>query len=289
MFETDRLPAGWEARCNAMDEIWVPTQFHKEIFIEAGVSPDKVVVIPEPIDTDFFDPNIYSPMELEGGDIKFRLLSVFKWENRKGWQILLKTFLKAFTRSQSVALYILTHAYHDGGDQQKGLEAIMEAEVAKGRNREDLPPVFIIKEHIPTYDLPRLYKACNALVLPSRGEGWGRPHVEAMSMELPIIATFWSGPTEFMTEENSFPLRITGLVPVGSGPFAAHQWAEPDSENLVELMQTLVQNPDQAVQKGKKAREDMITKYHPDVVARLVYDQLVNAKIQNVDIEHTEL
>jgi len=27
-----------------------------------------------------------------------------------------------------------------------------------------------------------LYKAADAFVLPSRGEGWGRPHVEAMSM-----------------------------------------------------------------------------------------------------------
>ena len=27
------------------------------------------------------------------------------------------------------------------------------------------------------------------------GEGWGRPHVEAMSMALPVIATNWSGST----------------------------------------------------------------------------------------------
>lgn len=90
MFETDRLPSGWEARCNEMDEIWVlvtselqltlkvPTEFHQRIFIAGGVSAEKVVVIPEPIDTDFFDPNLYSPMELEGEDITFRFLSLFK-------------------------------------------------------------------------------------------------------------------------------------------------------------------------------------------------------------------
>jgi hypothetical protein len=31
-------------------------------------------------------------------------------------------------------------------------------------------------------DMPSVYAAADALVLPSRGEGWGRPHVEAMSM-----------------------------------------------------------------------------------------------------------
>ena len=29
MFETDRLTAEHAARCNAMDEVWVPTAFHQ--------------------------------------------------------------------------------------------------------------------------------------------------------------------------------------------------------------------------------------------------------------------
>lgn len=33
------------------------------------------------------------------------------------------------------------------------------------------------------------------LLSQAAGEGWGRPHVEAMSMELPVIATNWSGST----------------------------------------------------------------------------------------------
>jgi glycosyltransferase involved in cell wall biosynthesis len=54
-----------------------------------------------------------------------------------------------------------------------------------------------------------LYRSSKAFVLPSRrGEGWVRPHVEAMSMELPVIATFWSGPTEYMTEQNSYPVQV---------------------------------------------------------------------------------
>lgn len=41
--------------------------------------------------------------------------------------------------------------------------------------------------------MAELYEAAHAFVMTSRGEGWGRPHVEAMSMELPLISTFWSG------------------------------------------------------------------------------------------------
>lgn len=41
MFETDRLPSGWNMRLNKMDWIWVPTQFHRDVFISGGVEPQK--------------------------------------------------------------------------------------------------------------------------------------------------------------------------------------------------------------------------------------------------------
>jgi glycosyltransferase involved in cell wall biosynthesis len=44
-------------------------------------------------------------------------------------------------------------------------------------------------------EFPRFYKAGDAVVLPTRGEGWGRPQVEAMAMGLPVISTNWSGIT----------------------------------------------------------------------------------------------
>ena len=37
MFETDSIPADWVARCNGLDEVWVPTSFHVDTFAAAGV------------------------------------------------------------------------------------------------------------------------------------------------------------------------------------------------------------------------------------------------------------
>ncbi|RHZ38787.1 hypothetical protein DYB26_013528, partial [Aphanomyces astaci] len=68
MFETDRLPSGWAQRMDdIMDEIWVPTTFAKSIFEAAGVPANKVVVVPEAIDVEFFDPDTATPLPL--GDI----------------------------------------------------------------------------------------------------------------------------------------------------------------------------------------------------------------------------
>ena len=49
-------------------------------------------------------------------------------------------------------------------------------------------------------------QAADAFVLPSRGEGWGRPHVEAMAMGLPLLATNWSGPTAYLDDSVGYPI-----------------------------------------------------------------------------------
>ena len=108
-------------QCNALDEVWVPSQHHVDIFTRAGVEKDKIVVIPESLDTHFFDPDTVQPMLLPGqaaahraGRLpvehgrarrwieprtlrgpslrrrqkKFVFLSNFKFEERKNWKTL---------------------------------------------------------------------------------------------------------------------------------------------------------------------------------------------------------
>lgn len=36
MFETDSLPQHLVQHCNAMDEVWVPSEFNRKTFISAG-------------------------------------------------------------------------------------------------------------------------------------------------------------------------------------------------------------------------------------------------------------
>jgi glycosyltransferase involved in cell wall biosynthesis len=100
MFETDRVPAGWAERLNAADEVWVPTSFARDVFAAGGVRRSKLVVVPEPVDTRFFDPDAYRGANAHklsvaaqyvserqrsaaGGGTTFRFLSVGKWERRK--------------------------------------------------------------------------------------------------------------------------------------------------------------------------------------------------------------
>jgi glycosyltransferase involved in cell wall biosynthesis len=278
MFETDRLPSGWGARINTMDEVWVPSRFHREIFIEGGVKEDKVRVVHEPVDTVFYNPDsstdIFPLVGRRDGDYIY--LSVFKWEERKGWDVLLKAFLQEFTSADKVALYLLTNSYHSDSNFE---EHIANTIVEGGFNKDTIPRIVIIPPGIPHQAMPSLYRGIDALVQPSRGEGWGRPHAEAMAMGKPVIATNWSGNTEFMTEDNSFLLNIEGLVELTSGPFEGHRWAQPSVAHLRHLMRYLYTHPDEGIAKGKRAREDMINLYSEGAMGEKVmtiFSEIVN-------------
>lgn len=385
MFETDRVPDGWPPRLQRMGEVWVPTQFHADIFVRSGgVDPSRIRVVPEAVDTHRFDPALHSPLpphELRVPSDTFNFLSVFKWEHRKGWDALLSAFWAEFRGDERVALHVLTSSYHSSGDFSsavqlhlrqahdcQGMEQRMAEQLAHARdgrgfvgrapsaldpsarlhdlelqrggeghvwhptwwcvdmdeththavaetrvmhvhaNATDPAAVHVPTVHmqgtpqtvqlgegqvglyfrrpysslpqvrlVPTISdakLPRLYASADAFVLPSRGEGWGRPHVEAMAMGLPIIATNWSGPTQFMTEENSIPLPTAGLRPVPDGPFAGHLMAEPSSTHLRQAMRTLRDDPPLARKLGSQAREDMLRQYSPAAVAQIVQAEL---------------
>ena len=124
MYETDSLPKDWVRRCNMMDSVWVPTAFHLETFKRAGVAAEKLAVVGEPVDGNFFDPSQYSP--LSQGPLAprtpyrttqpYRFLAVFKWELRKGWDALLKAYLTEFTHDEPVELLLKTRPFHSSSD-----------------------------------------------------------------------------------------------------------------------------------------------------------------------------
>ncbi|MGD0908125.1 MAG: hypothetical protein ABSA96_11125, partial [Candidatus Acidiferrales bacterium] len=75
MFETDRIPDGWLEKCNAMDEVWVPSAFNFETFLRAGVKEHKLRTMQEGEDTNRFRPE-NPPFRIPGAR-GFNFLSIF--------------------------------------------------------------------------------------------------------------------------------------------------------------------------------------------------------------------
>jgi glycosyltransferase involved in cell wall biosynthesis len=259
MFETDGLPPGWAEACNGMDRVWVPTHFNADTFRRAGVAAGKLVVLPLGVDAERFDPAAAAPLAIPE-QTGFTFLSTFQWTRRKGWDVLLRAYLGAFERWDDVTLLI--RSYHGRGEPVS--ERIRACLAELGREPDDIPRIVVLERAIPERLLPSLYAACDAYVLPSRGEGWGLPYLEAMAMARPVIATRWSGNLEYMTDTNSYLIDVEGVVPVDaeqlrdSPLYAGQRWAEPSLRHTQELMRRVFEQRDEARLRGKAAREDVL-------------------------------
>ena len=101
-----------------------------------------------------------------------------------------------------------------------------------------------------------VYHDAHCLLLPSRAEGLSNVLLEAMSLELPVIATRISGTVDVVEHEKS------GIL-----------IAPEDPEALATAMEQVIKNPEMACQLGGKARQRIIDKFSLDEIA-LHYSRL---------------
>jgi glycosyltransferase involved in cell wall biosynthesis len=276
MWETDSLPPDWVPKCNEMDEIWVPSDFNVETFARAGVIREKLHKIPEGLQPELYEP-IVAPLELDGVS-GFVFLSVFSWSRRKAWDVLVRAYLDEFSLEEDVTLAILVTPFSKPVTEHvEELKTFIRYEL--GRDPARSARLTVLDFEPGSTGMPRLYRAADAYVQPSRSEGWGRPLMEAMACGLPAVGTRWSGNLEFMTGENSYLLDYE-LTDVSEAAwrewpwFRGQQWAEPSVEHLRSVMRRIFEYPDEARTKGACARRDVLAQCTWRRVAETILDRL---------------
>ena len=256
MFETDGLPAQWARRCNLFDEVWVPSEFNRDTFARSGVLREKIRIVPGCFDLRKYDRDLLPRVTIPHAR-GFRFLSVFDFSPRKGWDLLLRAYADEFDPDEDVTLVMKVTGFMAG--RRAPEEQVREFLASEGHTR--LPHFVLIDDARPERELLGLYAACNAFVLPSRGEGWGRPYMEAMALGLPTIGTRWSANLEFMNDDNSFLVDIDGLEPCDlrwDNPlYQGQRWAAPNVRSLREQMRRVMDDRDAARVRGARARVDV--------------------------------
>lgn len=260
MFETDGLPADWVPRLNAMDEVWVPTAFNVETFRAAGVDVP-IHVVPGGVHPDAFIGA--EPLPIDGLRSTV-FLSVFEWSFRKGWDVLLRAWAKAFSAHDDVTLLLRTYPMRRPGSHMTPADIERQINTFLGNlgtSRKRVAPIVVLHEPVPDAEMPRLYATATAYVSPTRGEGWGRPMLEAMATGLPVIATRWSGNLAFMHEGNSLLLDVETLEKIDQREelefYRGQHWARPSARHLTQLLTSVAADPDAARALGKRAQADV--------------------------------
>jgi glycosyltransferase involved in cell wall biosynthesis/Flp pilus assembly protein TadD len=272
MFETDGLPEGWRDQCNAMDEVWVPSEHNLRTFASAGVDPAKLYKVPETFDSELFHPGV-TPLAVEGLE-GFVFLSMFSWIGRKAWDILLRAWFEEFRARDDVTLLLKTDTAISppGTDCRQEIERFVRHQL--NRDPRKGPRIVVHDRQLEMTDVPRLYRSADAFVLASHGEGWGRPYMEAMAMGLPTIATRWSGNLEFMDDDNSYLVGYTLVDAPSDSWMRGQRWAQPSVSDLRRAMRRVYEHRTEAAATGARARADVLVSCRPELVAEAVRERI---------------
>jgi glycosyltransferase involved in cell wall biosynthesis len=270
-FGTDRIPGGWADRCNELDEVWLPSEFHRETFAASGVQRSKMRVIPYAVDSEVFSPD-RCPLQLRDvPENSFCFLAIADGWLTSGIDILVRAYIDEFSSSDENVALVLHCPPTQCGDSFIDFEAELLAfiETKLGRNLEDVPTIALLTGALPDEDRTGLFAASNAYLQPARADATGRHCLEAIACRLPVAATDWGPLHDFLTEQNSFPIATNGLVaaqPDENELFAGHRWAEPNVGHLRNQMRQLFENPKDAAGRAEQGRRDVLSQFDWNVV-----------------------
>jgi glycosyltransferase involved in cell wall biosynthesis/predicted Zn-dependent protease len=249
-WEFGSLPRAWIGPMSSqVDEVWVPSHHVKRCYLQSGVPEDRVQVVPNGIDPQRFHAGA-PPLPLETSR-RFKFLFVGGTIHRKGIDVLLEAYAQAFSERDDVCLVIKdvgASTFYRGQTAQQALWQY--------RARPGAPAIEYIDRDLSAAEMAGLYRACDCLVHPYRGEGFALPVPEAMACGVPVIVTGHGAALDYCDDTRAF------LIPVQEKRFAHkrignletvdYPWlAEPDVGRLAALLRHVVEDPAEARAKAE--------------------------------------
>ena len=197
-WEETLVPQQWVEQFNRfLDGLLAPSAFVKKALIDSGVSVP-IEIVGEGVDHVW---DALKNSERSGSRERIRFLHISSCVPRKGVDVLLKAYCKAFAAEDPVTLTIKTFP-GELNNVQDQIEALMHYNPRS-------PEIVLINRDLPEDELARLYVSSDALVLPSRGEGFGLPLGEAMLAGIPVITTGYGGQIDFCKPESTWLVDFT--------------------------------------------------------------------------------
>jgi glycosyltransferase involved in cell wall biosynthesis len=265
-WEQSELPDDWVPAFDLVDEIWVGSGFCQGVISRKTNRP--VVRIPPNVKPEFSGNEDRKALGIpENGFVFLAMADFMSTPERKHPLGSLRAFIQvAFRLPRDVYFCLKT--------TNSSVRPDIEAEIQQ--YQKQYSSIIHIDGYLPRNQVNALIASCDCFVSLHRSEGFGLPLAEAMYFGKPVIATGWSGNMEFMTVNNSFPVRYDMVeLEHDTGPFRRGlSWAQPDQEHAAWLMNRVVQRPDEARRLGQRARSDIRSNFSPEHIGRLMDERL---------------
>jgi hypothetical protein len=309
VIETTQASAQFIEGCNRMDLNIVSSTHSKSTL---GISYDKIddntkqkigeLKLEKPIEVLFegFDDEIYNnnlPILKSVDDVlsvvkeDFSFLFVGHWlqgnfsHDRKNVSGLISSFLNAFkNKSKKPALILKASIVSPGITNVHELRKRIE--VIKGMvDSKNLPNVYILDGDLSDEEMNSLYNhpKVKAHVSFTRGEGFGRPLLEACVSGKPIIATNWSGHLDFLHSDYNFLLggKLENVDPsaVNNWILKDTQWFTVNYGEGVGIMKWIYENYKKSLEKSRKNRKYVKDNFTIRKMTELLGEILQNHKV----------
>ena len=241
-------PRRWvDSLHSCYDELWVHSRWTADCAVAGGIDADRVHRVPLG-----FDPTVYRPdgavADLGVGDA-FVFAFVGAAVDRKGADIALEAYRRAFAPGDAVALVVKDHTGDVFYQRQSHADRIREA--AGGG---DAAPIVYIDDYLPAVELAALLRRADALLLPYRAEGFACTVLEAMACGTPpIIPAFGAAldycdaGTGFLVPPRQIKLPIARSLATNTLGFDEHvdavHFCEIPVDRLAETLRAVVAMP----------------------------------------------
>lgn len=264
---------GWQDYINIMDELWVPCEQNKQSAKASGVKKP-IRVVPHSLNISTYNtiPQGNLVQELYN---TFNFIFVGEFVERKNVQALVRAFHMEFEPYEPVNLVIKT-----SGASLDMVQGFCQ-HVRKGlKLRQTYKEEVVICGKLQHEDYLSVFNQCHSFVMPSRGEAFCIPALEAMAIGIPVIYTKNTGMDDFCSGEAVWSIDTPCFGSVQSLPTldtARSDWQEISIRELCAAMRSAYSkwNSEQAKQESlaaQKAAQDYDHKIIGQKIKELLRD-----------------
>lgn len=216
-WETESFPSYQTWVANYFDEIWVATGFVQRALIHAGLRLP-VKVVPPALGA---LPATYMTRKQLGLPEKRQVcLSVFdatSFLGRKNPLGTIRALQRVYANGLKKPLLVLKTTNMKDADREKLLQMAEPVDVV------------IINEYFSREETLSLIAASDCFISLHRAEGLGLSLIDAMRLGVPLVTTDYSGPCDFVNQENAWLVPWTYCsAQWEDGPYFGSLWADPD-------------------------------------------------------------
>jgi glycosyltransferase involved in cell wall biosynthesis len=232
IFELDSFNELEKHHLRSVDMIFVCSEWAKQIVINNleknywGYNMEDIThVIPLGVDMKVFDGSFIQALS-EPRPSSTVFFNCGKWEVRKGHDVLIDAFKKAFPHNEDVQLWMMCENPFNSPDENN-----------YWHNKYNDPRVKLIPRVNSQEEVYNIMRKVDCGVFPARAEGWNLEALEMMACGKQVIITDFSAHTEFCTEENSMLVTIddTEIAYDGKWFHGKGEWARIGEDQIEQI------------------------------------------------------